>query len=105
MINIFALENFLSSPPTTSTHQPHSPKSPHSPASNPNPDAQLSSLISMLEAELFTPPPTNQHTSIVPHVVTYASPSMTIYPVTTTSPLNSPNSYKEPSPPRIQLTS
>ncbi|XP_058733022.1 uncharacterized protein LOC131604609 [Vicia villosa] len=105
MVNIFAFENLLSSPPAAPTHQPHSPLSPHTPASNPNPDAQLSSLISMLEAELFTPPPSNQITSIIPHVVTYTSPSMTTNPVTTTSPLNSPKSYKEPSPPRIQLTS
>ncbi|XP_058741040.1 uncharacterized protein LOC131613383 [Vicia villosa] len=105
MINIFALENLLSSPPTASAHQPPSPKSPHTPASNPNPDAQLSSLISILEAELLTPPASNQQTSIIPHVVTYTSPSMTIVPVSTISPLNSPESYKEPSPPRVQLTS
>ncbi|XP_058741041.1 uncharacterized protein LOC131613384 [Vicia villosa] len=105
MINIFALENLLSSPPAASAHQPPSPKSPYTPASNPDPDAQLSSLISMLEAELLTPPASNQQTSIIPHVVTYTSPSMTIVPVSTISPLNSLESYKEPSPPRVQLTS
>ncbi|XP_058782891.1 pollen-specific leucine-rich repeat extensin-like protein 2 [Vicia villosa] len=105
MINIFSLENFLSSPPADSAHQPPSPISPHTPASNPNPDAQLFSLISMLEAELLTPPASNQQTSIIPRVVTYTSLSMTIVPVSATSPLNSPKSYKEPSPPRIQLTS
>ncbi|XP_058784444.1 uncharacterized protein LOC131659251 [Vicia villosa] len=100
MINIFALENLLSSPPSASAHQPPSPISPHTPAS-----AQLSSLISMLGAELLTPPTSNQQTSIIPHVATYTSPTMTTNPLSTTSPLNSPNSYKEPSPRRIQLSS
>ncbi|XP_058749196.1 uncharacterized protein LOC131622188 [Vicia villosa] len=76
MVNIFAFENCLSSPPADHSHQPHSPLSPHTHASNPNLDAQLSSLISTIEAELFTPPPSNQHTSIIPHIEAFFNNSI-----------------------------